>query len=41
MGKMALLASRAERKATMAAITVAPRLKAAIISKMVGRDGIC
>jgi hypothetical protein len=40
IGKIALCASRLERKATRIAITVAPILKAAKISKMVGKDGI-
>jgi hypothetical protein len=40
MGKIALCASRLERKATRTAITVAPMLKAARISRMVGKEGI-
>jgi len=40
MGKIALRASRAERRATRIAMTVAPLLIAARISKMVGKDVI-
>jgi hypothetical protein len=38
MGKIALRASRAERMAMRIAITVAPTLMAAKISKMVGKE---
>jgi hypothetical protein len=40
MGKMALLASRWERSATMTAMIVAPKLKAAKIKSIVGRESI-
>jgi hypothetical protein len=40
IGKMALWASRLERKATRAAITVAPMLRAARIRRMVGKGSI-
>ncbi len=40
IGKIALWASRLERKATIAAMMVAPTLSAARMSKMVGKAGI-